>query len=203
MPNGVSGSAALPGSGAGGALATALDRAERLLAFASASHARACACLLLVALCLVCFLPGLASLQPMDRDEPRFAQSAKQMLESGDLVDIRFQAEARHKKPVGIYWAQAGVVAAGEALGVPEARTRIWLYRIPSLLGGLGAALLTYWAALAFLDRRASLLAAALFTACIDLVAEAHLAKTDAMLTACAVAAMGALARPWTGRGRA
>ena len=55
-------------------------------------------------------LPGQISLQPMDRDEPRFAQASKQMLESGDLVDIRFQGEARHKKPVGIYWAQAAAV---------------------------------------------------------------------------------------------
>ena len=38
----------------------------------------------------------------------------------GDFVDIRFQDEARHKKPVGIYWMQAAVVAAGEALGVPR-----------------------------------------------------------------------------------
>ena len=39
----------------------------------------------------------------------------------------------------------------GEALGVPEARTTIALYRIPSLLGALATVLLTYWAALAFL----------------------------------------------------
>ena len=73
----------------------------RLFAFVERSHGRACAAL--VALALVCFLPGFASLQPMDRDEPRFAQASKQMLETGDFVDIRFQDEARHKKPVGIY----------------------------------------------------------------------------------------------------
>ena len=32
------------------------------------------------------------------------------MVESGDYVDIRFQDEVRYKKPVGIYWLQAGVV---------------------------------------------------------------------------------------------
>ena len=164
----------------------------------SASHLRACAALLL--LCLVCFLPGFVSLQPMDRDEPRFAQASKQMLETGDLVDIRFQGEARHKKPVGIYWAQAASVAAGEALGVEDARTRIALYRIPSLLGATGAVLLTYWAALAFLERRYALLAAALFGACLMLSAEARLAKTDALLCACAVASFGAFARAWLWR---
>src|ERR1700712_3532486 len=170
---------------------------DRILAAAAASHARACA--LLVALCLVCFLPGIASLQPMDRDEPRFAQASKQMLETGDLVDIRFQGEARHKKPVGIYWAQAAAVAAGEALGVPQARTQIALYRIPSLIGAIASVLLAYWAALAFLPRRAALLASALYGACLMLSAEAHLAKTDALLAACATASLGALARAWLG----
>ena len=140
---------------------------DTLLSAATRSHAWACA--LLVALCLVCFLPGIASLQPMDRDEPRFAQASKQMLETGDLVDIRFQAEARHKKPVGIYWTQAAFVGAGEALGIPNARTTIALYRLPSLLGAIGAVLLAYWSALAFLPRRSALLAAALFAACVVL----------------------------------
>lgn len=181
-------------------LGGAVTLADRVLDFGAASHVRACLLLLLIG--LASFLPGLASLQPMDRDEPRFAQASKQMLETGDLVDIRFQAEARHKKPVGIYWAQAAAVAAGEALGVPRARTQIGLYRIPSLVGALAAILLTYWAALALLDRRRALLAAALFAACIMLSAEARLAKTDALLTACSVAAFGALARAWLGRAR-
>ncbi|WP_264047842.1 ArnT family glycosyltransferase [Methylobacterium flocculans] len=178
----------------------ALAFPDAILAAATRSHARAC--VLLVVLCLVCFLPGIASLQPMDRDEPRFAQASKQMLETGDLIDIRFQAEARHKKPVGIYWAQAAVVGAAEALGVPNARTTIGLYRIPSLLGAIGAVLLTYWSALSFLPRRGALLAAALFGACVVLSAEARLAKTDALLCACAVATFGALARAWLQRER-
>ncbi|MFC6791116.1 ArnT family glycosyltransferase [Methylobacterium komagatae] len=164
----------------------------------SASHARACAALAL--LCLLLFLPGQASLQPMDRDEPRFAQATKQMLETGDFVAIRFQDEARNKKPVGIYWAQAAAVAAGEALGVPNARTQIALYRIPSLLGALASALLAYWGALAFLARREALLAAALYGACLMLNAEAHLAKTDALLAACATASLAALAQVWLRR---
>lgn len=168
---------------------------ERFRDWASASHARACAVLLLIS--LACFLPGFSTLQPLDRDEPRFAQASKQMLETGDLVDIRFQDEARHKKPVGIYWLQSAVVKAGEALGVPQARTQIWLYRIPSLLGAIATVLLTYWALLAFLARRYALLGGALMAAAVLLGVEARIAKTDAVLAACAVATMGALARAW------
>ena len=131
-------------------LALALD-------FAAASHGRAV--LLLLAFCLLSFLPGFFQIPPVDRDEARFAQATKQMVESGDYVDIRFQDEVRYKKPVGIYWMQSVAVKAGEALGVPKAHSTIWLYRLPSLLGAAGGVLLTYWAALAFVARRTALLA--------------------------------------------
>jgi 4-amino-4-deoxy-L-arabinose transferase-like glycosyltransferase len=168
---------------------------DRLAGFASASHWRACLLLLLIS--LGAFLPGFASLPPFDRDEPRFAQASKQMLETRDFVDIRFQDEARHKKPVGIYWLQSASVAAGEALGVSEARTQIWLYRLPSLIGAIATVLLSYWALLAFVGARLALLGGALMAAAVLLGVEARIAKTDAVLAACAVATMGALARAW------
>ena len=159
------------------------------------SHGRALVVLVLVSLCF--FVPGQMSLQPMDRDEPRFAQASKQMLESGDFVDIRFQAEARHKKPVGIYWLQSASVTLGKVLGVSDAERQIWLYRIPSLLGALAMVLLTYWAALAFLSREGALLAALMMAASVLLGVEARLAKTDALLGALSVASMGFLARAY------
>ena len=129
---------------------------------------------------LLAFLPGFFQIPPTDRDEARFAQATKQMLETGEYVDIRFQDEVRYKKPVGIYWLQAAVVKTAEALGVPNARQKIWLYRIPSLIGAVGAVLLTYWTALAFVSRRAALLAGLMMATSILLGVEARLAKTDA-----------------------
>lgn len=164
-----------------------------VLEFATASHARAVTFLLVV--CLAAFLPGFWNTPPIDRDEARFAQATKQMLETGDYVDIRFQHDVRYKKPVGIYWLQAGAVKLGEKLGVPEARTKIWLYRIPSLIGAIGAVLLTYWTALAFGSRRTAYLAALMLACSVLLSVEARLAKTDAALLLTVVAAMGALAR--------
>ena len=76
------------------------------------SHARAVAVLVVAA--LLAFLPGFFQIPPIDRDEARFAQATKQMLETGEYVDIRFQDEVRYKKPVGIYWLQAAVVKAAE-----------------------------------------------------------------------------------------
>jgi 4-amino-4-deoxy-L-arabinose transferase-like glycosyltransferase len=174
------------------------DFGARLLEAVTASHARVSA--FLIAMSLVCFLPGFFNIAPIDRDEGRFAQATKQMIESGDYVDIRFQDDVRYKKPVGIYWLQAAAVRAGEALGVPQAHTTIWLYRIPSLFGALAAVLLTYWTALAFVLRRNACLAALMLAASIMLGIEARLAKTDAMLLATVVAAMGAMARLYLGR---
>ncbi len=164
-----------------------------LLDHTSASHARALA--FLTMLSLLAFVPGLFQLPPIDREESRFAQATKQMVETGDYVDIRFQDDVRYSKPVGLYWLQAAVVKTAETVGVPRALTRISLYRLPSLFGAIGAVLVTYWAALAFVSRRGAILAAAMLASSILLGVVARLAVTDAMLLMTVTAAMGALAR--------
>jgi 4-amino-4-deoxy-L-arabinose transferase-like glycosyltransferase len=153
----------------------------------------------LVFICLVAWLPGLFALPPLDRDESRFAQASKQMIESGNYVDIRFSTVPRYNKPVGIYWAQA---AATRALGHPP-YNQIWTYRLPSLLGGILAVLLTYWTARAFASRETALLASALLALCVALSAEAQMATTDALLLATIVGAQGFFLRVYLhGRGR-
>jgi 4-amino-4-deoxy-L-arabinose transferase-like glycosyltransferase len=159
----------------------------------TASNVRAVAFLTLCGLLL--FLPGFFNIPPIDRDEARFAQATKQMVETNDFVDIRFQDEVRYKKPVGVYWLQAATVETAAVLGLPRAQVRIWLYRVPSLIGAIGAVLLTYWTALPFLTRRGAVLAGLIMCSSVLLGVEARLAKTDAMLLLTVVAAMGALAR--------
>jgi 4-amino-4-deoxy-L-arabinose transferase-like glycosyltransferase len=182
--------------GAGQQSVKPANSSRRLLAafdFATANHLRAMVFLTLVG--LVFFLPGFFTIPPIDRDEARFAQATKQMVETGDFVDIRFQDDVRYKKPVGVYWLQSAAVETASALGLPRAQLRIWLYRVPSLIGAIGAVLLTYWTALAFVTRRGAALAALMICSCVLLGGEARLAKTDAMLLFTVVAAMGAMAR--------
>jgi 4-amino-4-deoxy-L-arabinose transferase-like glycosyltransferase len=62
--------------------------------------------LLLAALGL--YLVGNASVPLLDRDEPRYAQASRQMLQSSDWVVPRFLDDIRAKKPPLIYWLQAG-----------------------------------------------------------------------------------------------
>jgi 4-amino-4-deoxy-L-arabinose transferase-like glycosyltransferase len=171
------------------------SRLTRMIEFVTVGHVRSIAFLLLC--CLLLFLPGFFNIPPIDRDEARFAQATKQMVESDDFVDIRFQDDVRYKKPVGIYWLQSAVIETASALGLPRAQLRIWLYRIPSLSGAIGAVLLTYWTALAFATQRGAVLAALIMASSVLLGVEARLAKTDAMLLFTVVAAMGAMARAY------
>lgn len=141
-------------------------------------------------LCSGLYLPGITSIPPTDRDEARFAQASRQMVEMDDYVRIKFQEEPRHKKPVGIHWLQAASVMASGS----EVINHIWLYRMPSFLGGL----LTTWFVF-IIGRRlfnpATALLAAVLTSCsLLLVTEAHLATTDAILLASTVCVQGSLA---------
>lgn len=151
--------------------------------------------LVLVTLCLVLWTPGIFSLPPLDRDESRFAQASKQMVESGDIVDIRFGTVPRYKKPVGIYWAQAGLTAVVDKVSGVTTHDRIWTYRLASLIGGIVLVLLTHWVAAMLLPAEGAVLAALLMLMCPLLLAEAGLATTDAVLSACILAGQGVLLR--------
>jgi 4-amino-4-deoxy-L-arabinose transferase-like glycosyltransferase len=144
-------------------------------------------------LCLLCFIlyaPGLVAIPPLDRDEARFAQATRQMLETGDFVRIRFQDEPRNKKPIGIYWLQAAAVAAFSS---PRSAA-IWPYRLPSALAATLAVLLVFGLGRHLLGSgSAAFIAAVLTASALGIVVEAHLAKTDAALLAAVVAAQGVL----------
>lgn len=145
---------------------------------------------MLAALCLLLYLPGFTTLPPFDRDEARFAQASTQMLETGDYVDIRFQDEARLKKPVGIYWLQS---LSTNLLGSPESRA-IWTYRVPSLVGAIVAVLLTAWVGARLFGPMTGAVGAAILASVVVLGVEARMAKTDAVLLATVVASQAALA---------
>jgi 4-amino-4-deoxy-L-arabinose transferase-like glycosyltransferase len=139
---------------------------------------------------LILYMPGLAAIPPLDRDEARFAQATRQMLETGDFVRIRFQDEARNKKPIGIYWLQAAAVVAFSS---PQSNA-IWPYRLPSALAATAAVLLIFGLGVRLFDSRPAGFTAAVLTAsALGVVVEAHLAKTDAALLAAVVAGQGAL----------
>jgi 4-amino-4-deoxy-L-arabinose transferase-like glycosyltransferase len=151
-----------------------------------------------LALALLSFWVGLDGLPVQDRDEARYAQASRQMAETGDWVDIRFQDAARHVKPVGVYWMQAAVLELTGSTGTTE----IWIQRLPSYLAGAFAALALVWAGTPLVGRRAAVLAGVMLATVYMLSAEARTAKTDATLLLAVILAMGALARAWLGEVR-
>ena len=153
----------------------------------------------LTAICALLYLPGLASLPPIDRDEARFIQATKQMIESGDYINIRMQDELRTKKPVGIHWVQAASVqtlAGGDV-------NQVWAYRVPSAVGAWIAVLVTAAMGARLVGVRAGLAAGTLLAASAGVVAEAHMAKTDGLLLACAATCAACLARLYRHHGEA
>src|SRR5678816_669283 len=55
----------------------------------------------------ILYFVGAGRVSLWDRDEAWYAQTSKQMLESGDWVVPRFLDTPRYAKPIFIYWCQA------------------------------------------------------------------------------------------------
>ena len=147
--------------------------------------------LILLVITMGAAAPGVFAIPALDRDESRFAQASKQMLETGDYIRIRYQDGLRNKKPAGIHWLQAASTAAFSSAEAKE----IWTYRVPSWIGAGLATLACFWAGMVLVGRRAAFVGAALFGSTILLTSEAHISKTDGMLVFFTTLGLGALAR--------
>lgn len=149
------------------------------------------ALLALALFALVCLAPGIYTLPPTDRDESRYAVASTQMLQSGDFIDIRYLDQPRYLQPAGVYWLQAGAVAATTG---PEARA-IGSHRIPSVLAGILAVVMTAAIGAQLFGRNAGIAAGVLLAASFALNFEARIAKTDAALLVAIVMAQWGLMR--------
>jgi hypothetical protein len=133
-----------------------------------------------------------------DRDEARYAQASRQMAETGDWVDIRFQDRGAPRETRG------RLLDAGRGAGAdgPDRHERYWVHRIPSYLAGAFAALALIWAGTPLVGRKAAVLGGVMLATVYMLSAEARTAKTDATLLLTIILAMGAMARAWLGQAR-
>ena len=95
-------------------------------------------CALLFFGCVVFHLAGTWSLPLIDRDEPRFAEASREMIERGDYVVPFFNNHFRFDKPPLTYWAQ---VASYKIFGEND-----FAARFPSTIAAaLTAVLLLAW----------------------------------------------------------
>ena len=134
-----------------------------------------------------CWGNGTAPL--FDRDEPRYALTSLNMLDSGDFVVPRFLGEVRTAKPPATYWLQAAAMAA--------TGRNDFAARLPSAVCvTLAVATLRYGLASAVGRRRARWAAFVTGTAALT-VAAGKLAVTDGALLLCASVAWVGLLRGW------
>jgi 4-amino-4-deoxy-L-arabinose transferase-like glycosyltransferase len=153
--------------------------------------------ILVTVLAVLTALPQLMMLPALDRDEARFAQASRQMIQSGDLVDIRFQDTPRYKKPVGIHWAQAAVVSALPDGAINDIRA----YRIPSILGAVLAAGALMWGLSGLIPSGVTVLAGVLLATSLTMGIEGAVAKTDGLLMGVSTLALAAIMRLYMGHG--
>lgn len=152
-------------------------------------RSRLLSALFVIAVALGLTVPGIGAVPPIDRDESRFVQATRQMHERADYIDIRLGDEARYRKPVGAYWAQALATAPLGGAAAP-----VWAFRLPSILGAVLAGLATLGLGTLLFGRRAGLVAAVLAVATIGIAVEARLAKADALLIGLTALAQALLA---------
>lgn len=95
--------------------------------------------LIILGVTTVCFLLNLGGPHLWDRDEPRNAGCAAEMLAAGDWITPTFNAQLREHKPVLTYWL---MMLSYLVFGVNE-----FAARLPSALLGIGTTLLTWFLA--------------------------------------------------------
>jgi 4-amino-4-deoxy-L-arabinose transferase-like glycosyltransferase len=149
--------------------------------------------IILIGLCLVVYFLGLAQVPLIDRDEPRFAQCSRQMLQSGDWVLPRYLDDIRLAKPPLIYWLQASSMAAlGET---PFAA------RLPSTIGMTATLLLVFFAVRRELSAEHAFWTVLVLGSSTLAVVAAKVCLTDAVLLLFITAGQLCIYRMWTGRG--
>ena len=129
----------------------------------------------LLALAVLAFaLPQAALLPLLDRDEPRFAEASREMLQSGNYVVPTFNEAPRYAKPPLIYWCQA---ASFSLFG-----QNAFAARLPSLLAVAGTALLLFGWGIRLGSAGIGLIAGLAYAFCLQVVQQGRVATADALL---------------------
>ena len=144
--------------------------------------------IVLMLLAVAALAPGLFAIPAMDRDESRYAQASRQMMEAGDYLNIKFQDYDRHKQPAGSYWLQS---LFAQPLGGAEAP--IGAHRLPGFFLALMSVAITAWLGARMFSPLVGLAAGVVLATTLVLSVEARTAKTDAILLGVGMVAQAAL----------
>ena len=123
------------------------------------------------------FFVSLGNARLWDRDEPRNAGCALEMMQRGDLIVPIFNDELRHQKPVLLYWL---MISAYQCFGVSEFAARFW-----SALLGCGTVLLTYSIGRRLLGEQVGFVAGIALASSLMFAVAARAATPDSLLIFC------------------
>ncbi|QDV69552.1 Undecaprenyl phosphate-alpha-4-amino-4-deoxy-L-arabinose arabinosyl transferase [Rosistilla carotiformis] len=133
-------------------------------------------------LCAIVLGTDLGGARLWDRDEPRNARCAAEMLENGDWIVPTFAGELRTHKPPLLYWMQ---IVSYKVFGVNE-----FAARLPSALCGLGTVLLTMAIATVLLGAQVTPWVGISLGTSLMFVLASRAATPDAALTFCSTLAV-------------
>ena len=138
----------------------------------------------LLLLAAVTFFAGLGRGAITDSDEAFYADSAREMVASGDWITPYYNYEPRFQKPVLYYWLTA---AASVVLGENEMAARLW-----AAMAGLGLVLVTAAAGRRWYDESTGLLAGAIVATNFGYFSIGRMALPDLPLAFCITLAIWA-----------
>ncbi|MEI6871921.1 MAG: glycosyltransferase family 39 protein [Verrucomicrobiota bacterium] len=131
------------------------------------------------------FCLGNGTLPLIDRDEPRFAEASREMLQTGDWIVPHFNAAPRYDKPPLIYWMQ---IACYRALG-SAGEAGAFAARLPAVLcTALSTVLLACWGA-RMGGRLLGLRAAIIYGLCVQVFVHGRAAVADPPMVLFTIAA--------------
>lgn len=137
---------------------------------------------LLVAITAIVMFTNLGSARLWDRDEPRNAGCAVEMMQRGDLIVPMFNDELRHQKPVLLYWL---TISAYQVFGVNEFAARFW-----SAILAIGSVLATYAIGRRLFSSMAGLYGGITLATSMMFVVAGRAATPDSLLIFCSTMAM-------------
>ena len=138
--------------------------------------------IILLSVSTVVFFFNLGETQLWDRDEPRNAGCAAEMLAQGQWVVPIFNDELRHQKPVLLYWL---IMSAYSVFGVNEFSARFWSAALAT-----GTTLATYTLARRLLGSKIALYAAIALSTSLMFDVAARAATPDSVLIFCGTTAL-------------
>ncbi|MBN2309868.1 MAG: glycosyltransferase family 39 protein [Candidatus Hydrogenedentes bacterium] len=132
----------------------------------------------LIGFAAVVFLVNLWGYDLWPADEPRYAEVAREMMDSGDYLVPRVNGLPYREKPPLLFWAIA-------AASLPFGDVTALSARLPSVVAALVTLLCTYLLAARLYGRRVAFWAALILTTSTRFWWQARTAQIDMILTAC------------------